>query len=156
MANLEYEAKLDEAIAEHINKYLTADAQRQLCLIWYDAMREYTPIDTGTLMSLGKGTRDAKGKLNYIGEQQAYEMGKNAIMQDNAGISDIPYVKQSNIQLYATIRYKADHSRAVYSRNVNYHKEVHPLAQYKWGEVAYEQKKDYIVNKFKEWSESQK
>lgn len=113
---------------DKLKKAVSPEAKIHLLTEWYKNMQKYIPFVTGVLMS---GMRISETPLT---EAEAAEiMQREGIREDG-------------------IHFAAEYAgRLYYGDGFNFTKDQHPLAQARWGDVAWELDGEKIMNDFKQY-----
>ena len=117
---------------KELQKYMTPQAKRFFLATWYRYMFPYIPFRTGLLASLMDIPEDVQGI--QISPDEAMLMGIQDIETnpDNVIHFRVPYATRQN---------EGD--------NFNFTRDLHPLAQAHWEQVAADLHGEQIVNEYK-------
>lgn len=116
---------------QELQKYMTPEAKNFFLCTWYRYMFPYIPFRTGLMASLIEIPEDTK---NFnISPDTALQMGLAAIKADPENV----------------IRFKAPYAQRQYDgENFNFTRDLHPLAQARWAQVAAELHGEQIVKEY--------
>ena len=116
---------------QELQKYMTPAAKNFFLCTWYRYMFPYIPFRTGLMASLIDIPEDTK---NFnISPDTALQMGLAAIKADPENV----------------IRFKAPYAERQYNgENFNFARDLHPLAQARWAQVAAELHGEQIVKEY--------
>ena len=114
-----------------LQKYLTPESKNFFLCTWYRYMFPYIPFKTGLLASL----MDFAENIN-IPPEQAMLMGLEAIKSDTRNV----------------IHFRAPYAERQYEGvDFNFTRDLHPLAQAHWAQVAADLHGEQIIKEFKHY-----
>lgn len=118
---------------KELQKYMTPAAKNYLLCSWYRYMFKYIPFRTGLMASLMDIPENVKD-IEQLSPDQALEIGLQSIRTDPDNVIHFraPYASRQN---------EGD--------NFNFTKDLHPLAQAHWEQVAADLYGEQIINAYK-------
>ena len=123
---------------KELQRYMTPDATEFILSEWYRHMFPYIPFRSGMLASLAEPITD--GFAPNLTPEQAMLMGLNSISETKTYIHfRVPY---------ASVQNNGD--------DFNFTKDLHPLAQAHWEQVAADLHGESIVNAVKKYIANKK
>lgn len=118
---------------KELQKYMTPEAKNFLLVTWYRYMFPYIPFRTGlmaSLMDIPEGASDS----DVLNPDQALMTAISTIQSDPENV----------------IRFRAPYaSRQNAGDNFNFTRDLHPLAQAHWEQVAADLHGEQIINELK-------
>lgn len=124
---------------EELKRYMTPEAKNFFLCTWYRYMFQYIPFRTGLLASLAEPIQGAE-ELK-ISPDVAMMSGLEAIQNDPRNV----------------IHFKVPYANRQYEgENFNFTKDIHPLAQAHWAQVAADLHGEQIIKEFKGYVERSK
>ncbi len=118
-------------LEEELKKFMTPEAKNFTLVSWYRYMFPYIPFNTGLLASL----MDIQEKTN-LSPEQAMLLGIEAIENNPRNVIHFRAP-------YASVQNDGD--------NFNFTKDLHPLAQAHWEQVAADLHGEQIVTELKKY-----
>lgn len=124
---------------KELQRYLTPEAKNFFLCTWYRYMFPYIPFVSGTMASLMSVSNDAENiKLS---PEQAMALAIESIQNDPRNV----------------IHFKAPYSNRQYEGlDFNFTRDLHPLAQAQWAQVAADLHGEQIMTEFKGFVERSK
>ncbi len=114
-----------------LKKYLTPESKNFFLCTWYRYMFPYVPFKTGLLASLMEFAENIN-----IPPEQAMIMGLEAIKSDSRNV----------------IHFRAPYAERQYEGvDFNFTRDLHPLAQAHWAQVAADLHGEQIIKEFKHY-----
>lgn len=128
-------------LEKELQRYMTPEAKNFFLCTWYRYMFPYIPFRTGLLASLMDLPEDTKAKMFELSPDEAMLMGLEAIENDPRNVIHfrVPY---ANRQYEGT--------------DFNFTRDLHPLAQAHWAQVAAELHGEQIIKELKGYVERSK
>lgn len=116
---------------KELQKYMTPEAKNFFLCTWYRYMFPYIPFRSGVMASLMDISESTKGL--QLSPDEALQIGLATIQADPENV----------------IRFKAPYAaRQYYGEDFNFTRDLHPLAQARWAEVATDLHGEQIVKEF--------
>lgn len=119
---------------KELQKYMTPEAEKFVLSEWYRYMFPYIPFRTGVLASLMDLPENAKDI--QLSPEEAMLTGLEAIQADSRNVIHFRAP-------YATRQYEGE--------DFNFTRDLHPLAQAHWAQVAADLHGEQIVNELKKF-----
>lgn len=125
---------------KELQMYMTREAKNFFLCTWYRYMFPYIPFKTGLLASLMAVSEDAEQNIT-ISPEQSMMMGLEAIKADPNNV----------------IHFKAPYANRQYEgTDFNFTRDLHPLAQAHWAQVAADLHGEQIINELKQYIAKEK
>ena len=116
---------------KELQKYMTPEAKNFFLCTWYRYMFPYIPFKTGLMASLIDMPENTE-KIN-LSHQQAMLMGLEAIQNDPRNV----------------IHFRAPYAHRQYEgTDFNFTRDLHPLAQAHWAQVAADLHGEQIIKEY--------
>lgn len=118
---------------KELQKYITPEAKNFLLVTWYRYMFPYIPFRTGLMASLMDIPENAQN-IEQLSPDQALELGLQSIQTNPENVIHFraPYASRQN---------EGD--------NFNFTRDLHPLAQAHWEQVAADLHGEQIIDELK-------
>lgn len=124
---------------KELQRYMTPEAKNFFLCTWYRYMFPYIPFVSGTMASLMSVSDDAENVK--LSPEQAMALAIESIQNDPRNV----------------IHFKAPYSNRQYEgENFNFTRDLHPLAQARWAQVAADLHGEQIMTEFKGFVERSK
>ena len=125
---------------KELQRYMTPEAKNFFLCTWYRYMFPYIPYKTGLLASLMAVSEDAEQNIT-ISPEQSMMMGLEVIKTDPNNV----------------IHFKAPYADKQYEgTDFNFTRDLHPLAQAHWAQVAADLHGEQIINELKQYIAKEK
>ena len=123
--------KVSFYMEKELQKYMTPNAKNFFLCTWYRYMFPYIPFRTGLMASLMNFSEDAKSQ--NIPPEEALMLGIEAIKSDPHNVIHfrVPYANR---------QYEGTH--------FNFTRDLHPLAQSHWAQVAADLHGEQIIKEY--------
>lgn len=122
------EKKVSFYMEKELQRYMTPEAKNFFLCTWYRYMFPYIPFKTGLLASL----MDFAENIN-ISPEQAMTIGLEAIQNDPRNV----------------IHFRAPYAQRQYEgADLNFTRDLHPLAQANWAQVAADLHGQQIIKEY--------
>lgn len=124
---------------KELQRYMTPEAKNFFLCTWYRYMFPYIPFVSGTMASLVSVSDDAENVK--LSPEQAMALAIESIQSDPRNV----------------IHFKAPYSNRQYEGlDFNFTRDLHPLAQAQWAQVAADLHGEQIMTEFKGFVERSK
>lgn len=124
---------------KELQRYMTPEAKNFFLCTWYRYMFPYIPFVSGTMASLMAVSDDAENII--LSPEQAMALAIESIQNDPRNV----------------IHFKAPYSNRQYEGlDFNFTRDLHPLAQAQWAQVAADLHGEQIMTEFKGFVERSK
>lgn len=135
------EKKVSFYLEKELQRYITPEAKNFFLCTWYRYMFPYIPFKTGLLASLMAVPENTETDLIALSPETAMLMGLQDIKNNPENV----------------IHFKAPYANRQYEGDdFNFTRDLHPLAQAHWAQVAAELHGEQIINELKRYIERSK
>jgi hypothetical protein len=132
--------KVSFYMEKELQRYMTPEAKNFFLCTWYRYMFPYIPYKTGLLASLMAASEDAEQNIT-ISPEQSMIMGLEAIKSNPNNV----------------MHFKAPYANRQYEgTDFNFTRDLHPLAQAHWAQVAADLHGEQIINELKQYIAKEK
>ncbi len=119
---------------KELQKYMTPESKNFALISWYRYMFQYIPFRSGIMASLMDYPKDTKNII--LTPEQAMLLGIEYIKNDAENVIHFRAP-------YASVQYEGN--------NFNFTKDLHPLAQAQWAQVAADLHGEQIIKELKQF-----
>lgn len=128
-------------LEKELQRYMAPDAKNFLLCTWYRYMFPYIPFRSGVMASLIDFPDGKSAEFISISPDEALLLGLQAIQNDPENV----------------IHFRASYAHKQYEGiDFNFTRDLHPLAQAQWAEIAADLHGEQIIKELKSYVERRK